>query len=392
MQLAFTNIDKRHWGKPGGVKGYANTPQTRFNEGLLSRPDGHHIYFHEYGNPSGSPVLFFHGGPGGGTAADYTRFFDPAHYRILLFDQRGCGKSTPNVKDDLQAALTHNTTQHLIGDAEALCEHLGLDTLHLFGGSWGSTLALAYAQTHPHRARSLVLRGIFTCTARDIAYFCQGNAATYPSDTYTQEGAYRAYLGDGSLPGMIPQALRNERMARAYAQAWHDYVSVIAPDKRGDMVAAYHTLLHSPTLSKDEKLNAAIAWSVWEGVTSNLAHDTSPAGIARFSAPEFAIAFAAIENHYFMHGAFLDGIARDQHALTLPHALQRISHLPIYIVHGAQDQVCPVFQAHRLVDALLKAGATKVQYYEKPCGHSMFEKRITEQLVDIMDTIRNEGI
>ncbi len=205
-------------------------------------------------------MVFLHGGPGGGISPDYRRYFDPKVYRIVLFDQRGSGKSTPH------ASIEENTTWDLVADIERLREHLSIRGWQVFGGSWGSTLALAYAETHPDRVSQLVLRGIFLCRPKEIRWFYQ-------------EGA-----------------------SEIFADVWEEYLKVIPEAERGDMVSAYHRRL----TSDDEavRLEAARAWSIWEGSTSKLLFD--PAMIEKFADPEFALAFARIECHYFMNNAFFD--------------------------------------------------------------------------------------
>jgi len=334
----------------------------------VASPAGHKIYWEEHGNPKGEPVLFVHGGPGGGTAPFMARYFDPARYRVILFDQRGCGKSTPSAADDnAQPALTDNTTAHLIEDIDKLREDRGITgRAHVFGGSWGSTLSLAYAIAHPENVQTLILRGIFLCRRKDIDYFYQGNAATFeqqPDDT--------------RLPGTYMM----------FPEAWGDFVRVIPQAERGDMVAAYDRIFSSAPKDEAElhrQVAAARAWSVWEGMTSYLAQDVSDAG--RFADAAFAKAFARIENHYFMNGAFLGGAGagnRDNNYLIENAA--RLRDIPVHIVHGRFDVVCPMFQADELVAALQKAGNTRIDYRRTPAGHSMTERENCLALTDIMD-------
>jgi proline iminopeptidase len=348
-------------------------PQPKANtSGLLnvSQLPAHSIYWEEYGNPKGEPVLFIHGGPGGGTAPVMARFFDPKRYRIILFDQRGCGKSVPSAaEDDPLPALADNSTPHLIGDIIQLRAHLNISgKMHVFGGSWGSTLALAYAIAHPETVATLILRGIFLCRRKDLDFFYQGNAAYYADAP-----------GDTRLPGTY----------LCYPEAWKSYVEVIPPTQRSDMIKAYARRFAMQAGSDQDKAYAtevATAWSVWEGVTSYLAPDSSDH--QKFADPVFARAFARIENHYFMNGAFLGGSGeenRNQDYL-LSH-IMRIKDIPVAIVHGRYDLVCPLFQAEELVSALRNAGNTAIDYRITAASHSMMERENALALVNIMDNL-----
>ena len=256
-----------------------------YRSGMLDVDGGHRIYWEQSGNPRGKPVLFLHGGPGGGTEPRQRRFFDPARYSIVLFDQRGCGKSVPH------ASLEANTTWHLVSDAEALRRMLGIERWMVFGGSWGSTLALAYAEEHPDRITDLVLRGIFLLRPFELSWFYQ-------------EGA-----------------------SLVFPDAWEAFVAPIPEAERGDLMRAYHRRLTSadPALRQE----AARAWSVWEATTSSLI--VKPEQIARAAADQFSLAFARIECHYFVNGGFLR--APDQ----LLDGVARIRHLPCTIVQGRYD-------------------------------------------------------
>jgi proline iminopeptidase len=300
--------------------------------GRLKVSDLHEIYWEESGNPDGRPVVFLHGGPGGGSDAKQRRFFDPAAYRIVLFDQRGCGRSTPH------ACLEENTTWDLVADIERLREHLGISRWSVFGGSWGSTLALAYAQTHPSRVSSLVLRGIFLLRKQEIDWFYQrGTSAIFPD-------------------------------------AWEHFVAPIPEQERGDLLHAFHRRLTSDDPAV--RLAAARAWSVWEGSTSKLLPD--PDMIARFSGDQFAEAFARIECHYFVHHGFL---SRDAQLLE---DVGRIRHIPAVIVQGRYDVVCPMESAWALHRAWPEAEFTIVP----DAGHSMHEPGITRALVAATDRFR----
>lgn len=296
-----------------------------YNSGMLPVGDGHEVYFEECGNPAGKPALFLHGGPGGGLDARYRRFFDPQRYRVVLFDQRGSGKSTPH------ASLEANTTWHLIDDIERLRQHLGIEKFLVFGGSWGSTLALAYAQKHPSCVSELVLRGIFMLRKSELSWFYQHGAS------------------------------------QLFPDAWEEYLRPIPEAERGDLMSAYHArLTHS-----DPKVRqaAARAWSVWEGSTSFLHVDESH--IAHSAADDFSIAFARIECHYFMNGGFFE------HEDQLLRDVDKIRHIPAVIVQGRYDVVCPMTSAWDLHRAWPEATLKVVP----DAGHSALEPGITHELI-----------
>ncbi len=349
---------------------YPQEPARASGHLNVSSAPPHDVYWAEYGNAQGEPVLVVHGGPGGATDPVMSRFFDPKRYRIILFDQRGCGKSRPSASDaDARPALSNNTTPHLISDMHKLREHLGVQgKMHVFGGSWGSTLALAYAIAHPRTVETLVLRGIFLCRRKDIDYFYQGNAEQYASDPH-----------DTRLPGTY----------LFFPEAWQRFVEVIEPSRRKDMVKAYAEIFAAAPDSDEVRRRqtaAAIAWSTWEGVTSYLSQDLSD--LSKFAEPEFAKAFARIENHYFMNGAFMAGSGeahRDQDYLLAN--IATIKDIPVHIVHGRYDVVCPLFQAEDLVAALRSAGATQIEYRITAAGHSMQERENNHALSDVMDSL-----
>jgi proline iminopeptidase len=303
-----------------------------FGTGFLRVSATHELYFEESGNPNGKPAVFLHGGPGGGTDEKMRTFFDPKLYRIVLFDQRGCGKSTP------RASLEDNTTWHLVEDIERLREHLGIERWLVFGGSWGSTLALAYAETHPQRVTELVLRGIFLLRKWEIDWFYQnagGAAALYPD-------------------------------------LWEEYVKPIPPPQRADMVRAYYQRL---TSTDPQILSAAArSWSIWEGATSFLR--LNPEYVAKFGQDEYAAAFARIECHYFINGGFFR--ADNQ----LIEDVDRIRHIPAVIVQGRYDVVCPVKSAWDLHRAWPQAQLRIVP----DAGHSAFEPGNIHELVTATDT------
>ena len=294
--------------------------------------DLHEIYFEESGNPQGRPVVFVHGGPGGGTEPKQRRYFDPERYRIVLFDQRGCGRSTPH------ASLERNTTWHLVADMEAIRERLGLERWMLFGGSWGSTLSLAYALRHPERVTALVLRGIFLLRRREI-------------DWFYQEGA-----------------------SRIFPDAWEAYLAEIPPAERGDLLAAYHRRLTADDPAT--RIRAARAWSVWEGSTSRLFPD--PELIARTGEDTFAIAFARIECHYFVNRGFLES---DGWLLA---QAGRLRGIPGVIVQGRYDVVCPMESAWALHRAWPEAQLRIVP----DAGHAASEPGIVHELVTATDRLR----
>jgi proline iminopeptidase len=293
--------------------------------GTLDVGDGHTLYFEECGNPNGQPVILLHGGPGGGANPTMRRFHDPAHYRMVLFDQRGAGRSTP------YASLDNNTTWHLVADMERLRKHLKIERWQVFGGSWGSTLAIAYAETHADRVTGLILRGIFLLRKREIAWFYQHGCSDI------------------------------------YPDAYDAYVSVIPESERCDLVAAFHKRLtgNDPT----EQLACAKAWSMWEGSTLALRQDANR--IKAFGADNYAIAFARIECHYFFHGGFLEC---DDQLLVNAH---RLAAIPGIIVHGRYDVVTPVINAWDL-----KKAWPQVDLRITPdAGHAMTEPGNMHELV-----------
>lgn len=284
----------------------------------------HTLHVEECGNPDGLPVVFVHGGPGAGCEPWHRRFFDPEVYRVVLFDQRGCGRSTPH------AELRDNTTQHLVADMERIRAHLGVERWVVFGGSWGSTLGLVYAETHPERVLGLILRGIFLCRPEEIRWFYQ-------------EGA--SWL---------------------FPDYWEEYLRPIPEDERDDLVGAYYRRL----TGEDEiaRMAAAKAWSRWEGKTSNLLPRKEV--VDHFSEPYTALSLARIECHYFMNDTFLEAgqILRDA---------QRLADIPGVIVHGRYDAVCPLKNAWDLHQAWPRAELRVIP----DAGHSALEPGIVDALV-----------
>lgn len=342
--------------------GWVHPATPALNTGHLpvdSDPD-HRLYWEEYGNPAGEPVMFLHGGPGGACSPEMARFFDPARYRVILFDQRGCGKSEPTVASAGPAiALAKNTTADLIGDIEKLRDALGITgRMHVFGGSWGSTLAMAYAIEHPGHCASLILRGIFLGAAEDLDYLYQGNAATWHEAPYalTAPGAYISY-----------------------PEEWGELLSLLTIEERRDVMAAYKRIFDMVPASdaeRDKQLHAAVTWSLWEGVISNMIPESAATG--KFGDADFALCFAQIEAHYFANNLFIE----PGHLLGSADVLATI---PVHIVHGRFDQVCPLTQASRLVAALEGAGAKPATYVVTNAGHSAMERENALALTAIMD-------
>ncbi|MEM8538943.1 MAG: prolyl aminopeptidase, partial [Pseudomonadota bacterium] len=289
----------------------------------------HQVYLEQSGNPEGKPVIVLHGGPGGGCSPAMRRYFDPEVYRIVLFDQRGCGRSKPH------ASVDNNTTWHLVADIEKIRMLLDIEDWIVFGGSWGATLALIYAQSHPARVRHLVLRGVFTMTKAELNWFYAGGAG------------------------------------RFWPETWAQFQSIIPEEERGDLIAAYHRRLFSG--DRAVELRFAKAWSAWENalatVQSNGQGGESPADYAR--------AFARLENHYFTHGGFLgqDGYIYDN--------MEKITHIPGIIVQGRYDMICPPDAAYRLSRLWPKAELKLIPM----AGHALSEPGISAELVKAMDRL-----
>ncbi|MBE9126942.1 MULTISPECIES: prolyl aminopeptidase [unclassified Coleofasciculus] len=304
-------------------------PIKPYNQGTLNVSNLHTLYYEESGNPKGKPVVVLHGGPGGGSQPFYRQYFNPTQWRIVMFDQRGCGKSTPH------AELEQNTTWDLVSDIEKLRVKLGIEQWVVFGGSWGSTLSLAYSQTHPERCRGLILRGIFMLRQKEIRWFYQ-------------EGT--SYI---------------------FPDAWENYLKLIPEDERQDLLQAYYKRLTSPDLQT--RLEAARAWSIWEASTSKLLQDSNL--MQKFGQSQFADAFARIECHYFVNQGFFD--SEDQ----LLQNCDRIRHIPGVIVQGRYDVVCPMISAWELHRAWSEAELIVVP----DAGHSMTEPGIRSALIEATD-------
>lgn len=311
-------------------------PIPAFKEEMLTASSLHHIYVEQSGNPEGTPILFVHGGPGGGTEPSFRQYFDPKHYRIILFDQRGCGKSTPS------ACVEENTTWDLVHDMELIRKHLGLRSWILFGGSWGTTLSLAYATKFPSKVKGLILRGIFLCRPQEINWFYQ------------------------------------EGTSRLFPDLWESYLAPIPEEERVDLLAAYHKLL----FSKEEtvRLEAAKAWSKWEGGTSRLTIDQKL--VQSFDDSKHALEFARIENHYFMNNAFFET------ANYLLENADKLEKIPGIIVHGRYDVVCPVENAWHLH----KAWPSSKLHIIPEAGHSMREPGITQKLLEATEEFKSVSV
>ena len=305
-------------------------PLEAYDQGRLSVPGGHALFYEQAGNPQGKPVVFLHGGPGASSGAIHRRFFDPERYRVVLFDQRGAGKSTP------QASIEANTTWDLVADIERLRVHLGIDRWQVFGGSWGSTLALAYAESHPQSVTELILRGIFLGRPAEIAWVYQAGTV-------------------GAL----------------YPDGWAHFVAPIPEAERGDLVAAYHRLLTTGT--PEARLAAARAWNVWETRLSHLVASTDV--IAEAASDKDALSTALLEIHYFRNDCFL------RTPTQLLDDVHRIRHIPCIIVQGRYDLVCPLQSAWNLAEAWPEADLQIIG----DAGHSAFELGNTRALVAATD-------
>jgi len=300
-------------------------PIEPFNSGYMER-DEHQIYYEQCGNPNGKPAVFLHGGPGGGGSIAVRRFFNPEKYNIVIFDQRGCGRSKPH------GCLENNTTWDLVDDIEALKNMLEINNWLVFGGSWGSTLSLAYSQTYPKSVSEMVLRGIFMLRKKEL-------------DWFYQEGA-----------------------SNIFPEAWEKFLEPIDIDQRNNLMAAYYKIFKSD--DEEKKLSAAIAWSRWEGSTSSLSYNPDMAN--SFSNPKFALAFALIENHYFVNKGFLE-----HENQLIETGIDIIRHIPTTIVQGRYDIVCPMATAWELSKNWPEAKLI----IAPSSGHTAFEKEITHELI-----------
>lgn len=312
---------------------YLYAPIDPFDQRMLDVGDGHRIYVEQCGKADGVPVVVLHGGPGGGCSPAMRRYFDPAHYRVILFDQRGCGRSRPH------ASVEHNTTWHLVRDIELIRETMGVDRWAVFGGSWGATLALIYAISHPDRVTDLILRSVFLMTRSELDWFYGGGAGMF------------------------------------WPEIWKQFVGMIPEDERSDLIAAYSRRLFTGDLTGETRY--ARAWAGWENALASIRND-GPVGD---SPAEFARAFARLENHYFSHLGFLD------HDGWIEANLDGISHIPSTVVQGRYDMICPPATAFRLVS---KWPAAQLRVVPR-AGHALSEPGISAELVRATDAIKRRA-
>ncbi|NPD14401.1 prolyl aminopeptidase [Xinfangfangia sp. D13-10-4-6] len=305
-------------------------PIEPFDQRMMDMGDGHQVYVEQCGNPAGMPVFVFHGGPGGGCSPLMRRYFDPAFFRVVLFDQRGCGRSVP------RATVIRNTTWDLVSDAERIREALGISQYVAFGGSWGATLALITAITHPTRVSHMVLRGVFLMTRAELDWFYGGGAG------------------------------------RFFPDLWRNFIGPIPEGERGDLIQAYHRRLFSG--DRAEEVRFARLWSGWENALASIHND----GWFGESPADYAHAFARLENHYFINGGFLD------HDGWILANRSRIAHIPAEIVQGRYDMVCPPQSAWSLAEGWDRARINMVPM----AGHALSEPAISEALVRSMDRLR----
>ncbi|AXI40654.1 prolyl aminopeptidase [Sulfitobacter sp. SK011] len=308
---------------------YLYPPIDPFNQRMLAVGQGHSIYVEQCGNPDGIPVVVLHGGPGGGCSPSMRRYFDPDKYRVILLDQRGCGRSRPH------ASVTDNTTWHLVADIELIRTTLGIDGWIVFGGSWGATLALIYAQSHPEVVRHLVLRGVFLMTQAELDWFYGGGAGKF------------------------------------WPEVWARFAALIPEKERGDMISAYHQRLFSGDLPTEQKYGKA--WAAWENALASI-HSS---GTAHEGPADYARAFARLENHYFTNAGFLEFDGQ-----ILAH-MKRIAHIPGVIVQGRYDMICPPTNAFALSERWAKSELKMV----RNAGHALSEPGISAELVRAMDRI-----
>ena len=311
---------------------FLHPPIEPFDQRMLEVGQGHRIYMEQCGNPEGVPVIVCHGGPGGGTSPAMRRYFDPKIYRIILFDQRGCGRSRPH------ASCEDNTTWHLVADMELIRERLDIEAWALFGGSWGATLALIYAQTHPDRVTHLVLRGVFLMTQAELDWFYGGGAGKF------------------------------------WPETWAKFTALIPQDEQGDLIAAYHKRLFSG--NREEEVHYGRAWSAWENALASVYSN----GLSGESPGDYARAFARLENHYFINGGFLH---MDGQILA---NMERIAHIPGIIVQGRYDMICPPHSAYSIHERWPNSELVMV----RNAGHALSEPGISAALVKAMDELAED--
>ena len=304
-------------------------PIDPFHSEMLDTGDGHQVYVEQCGNRHGRPVVVLHGGPGAGCSPSMRRYFDPERYHIILFDQRGCGRSRPT------SSVQNNTSAHLVADIEMIRAHLGIEAWAVFGGSWGATLSLLYAQAHPDRATHLILRGVFAMTQSELDWFYGGGAGHF------------------------------------WPELWAKFKTAIPPEERDDLIAAYHRRLFSGDMRQE--MHFGKIWSDWENALASFQAN----GQSGYCPVDFARTFARIENHYFFNGGFLDcdgQIFRD---------MPKISHIPGFIVQGRQDMICPPKTAYAIAKDWRACDLRIVPF----AGHAMSEPGITRELLNITQTI-----
>lgn len=308
---------------------YLYPPVDPFDQRMLAVGQGHQVYVEQCGNPEGIPVVVLHGGPGGGCSPSMRRYFDPSVYRVILFDQRGCGRSRPH------ASVTDNTTWHLVADIELIRTTLGISDWIVFGGSWGATLALIYAQSHPEAVRHLVLRGVFLMTRAELDWFYGGGAGKF------------------------------------WPEVWARFVDLIPDGERDDLIAAYHRRLFSGDLQVERQYGRA--WAAWENALASI----HSAGSVHEGPADYARAFSRLENHYFTHAGFLES---DGQIIA---NMDRIKHIPGTIVQGRYDMICPPSSAYALSEAWPESELMMV----RNAGHALSEPGISAELVRTMDRI-----
>lgn len=308
---------------------YLYPPIDPFDQGMMSVGQGHRVYYEQCGNPDGIPVVVLHGGPGGGCSPSMRRYFDPSVYRVILFDQRGCGRSRPH------ASVTDNTTWHLVADIEMIRKELKIDRWIVFGGSWGATLALIYAQTHPDAVRHMVLRGVFLMTQSELDWFYGGGAGKF------------------------------------WPEVWDRFVSLIPKNEQDDLIKAYHRRLFSGDLPMEQRFGRA--WAAWENALASI-HSS---GLSHEGPSEYARAFARLENHYFTNAGFLEFDGQ------IVEHMSRIAHIPGTIVQGRYDMICPPVSAHRIAARWPAVELMMV----RNAGHALSEPGISAELVRTMDRI-----
>jgi proline iminopeptidase len=305
-------------------------PIDPFDQRVIDMGDGHRVYVEQCGRPDGIPVIVLHGGPGGGCSPAMRRYFDPTVYRVILFDQRGCGRSRPH------ASIIANTTWHLVEDIETIRKTLELERFILFGGSWGATLALIYAISHPDRVMHMVLRGVFLMTKAELKWFYGGGAGAF------------------------------------FPDIWGRFVAAIPASERDNLIAAYHRRLFSGNLMEESRFGRI--WANWENALASIYHE-GPMGE---SPSDYARAFSRLENHYFQNGGFL------QYDGWILHERKRIEHLPATVIQGRYDMICPPISAWRLADGWQKCDLRMIPL----AGHALSEPGISEALVKVMDALR----